>query len=155
VERAQKGDATVLPLIREILDAHPEIWRHYGNLSELVDQAWISVLAGNDPSVAESIRREAKEMRAELAGDTPTRLERMLVDQVMACWMETKYFEAIAVVDKRSLLQGNYYLKCRESAQRRYLAAIKTLATVRMKMPQGLAPSNVAKEVSRPRFKYA
>jgi hypothetical protein len=88
-EQAQKGDATVLPMIREILDTRPEIWRHYGNLSVIAEQAWISVVAGKDPAVAESIRRTVQEMRAELAGENPPRLERMLVDEVLACWMET------------------------------------------------------------------
>jgi hypothetical protein len=61
----------------------------------------------------------------------------------------------IAVVDERTLSQGIYYNRRLESAQRRYLAAIKTLSTVRTKMPQGLAPCNVAKAVNRPKLRYA
>src|SRR5438094_26067 len=94
VRRAQAGDAGALPRIREVLDRHPEVWQHLGDLSNLVERAWTAVLAAGHPLAAEAMKRAAGEMRAELAGERPGRLERMMVEQVVACWMEAKYLEA-------------------------------------------------------------
>ena len=64
----------------------------------------------------------------------------MMVDQVLANWMETKYLEAAdADSGKRSLDQASFRLKRLESAQRRYMNAIKMLTTLRTLIPAGLA----------------
>jgi hypothetical protein len=146
VSQAQAGDATVLPRIREILDGHPEIWEQVGNLSGLVEHSWTAVLAAGNPLSIESIQRTTAEMRAELAGEHPTCLERLLVDQVIACWMQLKYMETISAdAPPGSLEQGKFRLKRLESAQNRYLNAIKTLTTVRALLPSGLAPAQSIK----------
>src|SRR5436190_1019339 len=77
-----------LPCIRDILHRHPEVWRHVGDLATLAERAWIAVLAADHPVAVESMKRTVAEMKAELAGDNATRIERLLVDQVVACWME-------------------------------------------------------------------
>lgn len=47
----------------------------------------ISVLLGGEKNLAfrEAIRRELKELRAELEGSNPTPMERLLVDRIAAC----------------------------------------------------------------------
>src|SRR5947209_12633703 len=96
VQRAQGGDATALGPIRQLLDQHPEIWQHVGDLSALVERAWIGVLAADHPLAVESIKRTLAAMKAELAGDHPSRLEQLLVDQVAACWLEARYMEHLS-----------------------------------------------------------
>jgi hypothetical protein len=142
VVRAQGGDATALPRIRDILDERPEVWQHLGDLSAVAERAWITVLAADNPLAVESMKRTVAEMKADLAGEQPTRLERMLVDQVLACWMEAKYLEALSA-DLRpgSLDQASFRLKRLESAEKRYLNAVKTLIALRSLLPKGLAPS--------------
>jgi hypothetical protein len=146
VQRAQAGDATALPRLREILDGHPEIWQHVGDLTALTERVWITVLAADHPLAVESMKRTVAQMKAELVGDHPTRLERMLVDQVVACWMEVNYLEG-AAADQRggSLEQAAFRLKRLESAQKRYLNAIKMLTETRTLMPRALAPAQSVK----------
>jgi hypothetical protein len=142
VQRAQGGDAGVLPRLRAILDDCPEVWRHLGDLSALAERAWVAVLAGGHPLAAESMRRTVAEMKAELSGERPGRLEKMLVDEVLACWLETKYLEATAAEPGRaSVQQAGHRLKRLESAQRRYLNAVKTLTAVRKLIPASAAPA--------------
>ena len=146
VQRAQAGDATALPQIREILDSRPDIWHHMGDVSSLVERAWIALLAADNPLSVESMKRTVAEMKAELAGEQPTRLERMMVEQVIANWMEVKYLEGSAAAAGRgSLEQANFRLKRLESAQRRYLEAIKMLTSLRAMMPSGLAATKPLK----------
>jgi hypothetical protein len=142
VRRAQAGDPGALPRIREVLEDHPEVWQHVGDLAALVEQAWIAVLAADHPLAAEAMRRTVMEMKADLAGEHPTRLERMLVDQVVACFLEVKYLEGVSAEPGRgSLGQAAFRLRRLESSQKRYLSAIKMLTTVRTLMPAGLAPA--------------
>src|SRR3954449_2279906 len=64
VQQAQGGDPTALPRIREILDEHPEIWQHLGDLSALAERAWIAVLVADHPLAVEAMRRTLTEMKA-------------------------------------------------------------------------------------------
>ncbi len=140
VKRAQAGDPTVLPLMREILDAHPEVWQHVGDLSTVAERAWIALLSADNPLAVESMKRTVAEMKLDLGGEHPTRMERMLVDQVIMCWMEVKYLEtASAGAEGSSLAQASFRLKHVESAQKRYLTAIKMMTETRALMPVGAA----------------
>ena len=146
VQRAQGGDATALPRIRQVLDEYPEVWQRVGDLSALAERAWITVLASDHPLAVESMRRTVEEMKADLAGEHPTRLERLLVDQVVACWMEVKYMESVSADPGRGTLeQAAFRLKRLESAQRRFDNAVKSLTTLRTLLPAGLAPAQSIK----------
>jgi hypothetical protein len=146
VQQAQAGDATALPQIRRILDDEPAIWRHVGDLSALVERAWIAVLAADNPLAAESMQRTAEEMKKDLTGENPTRMERMVVDQILACWMQLKYAETVSAEPGHgSLKQAHFRVNYLESAQKRYLRAIETLATVRKLLPVRLAPTGEIK----------
>src|SRR5947209_877821 len=143
VQQAQGGDPTALPRIREILDHHPEVWRHLGDLSALVERAWIAVLAADHPVAVEAMKRTVQEMMANLAGEHPTPpLEKLLVDQVVACWMELQYVQGVSAnAGHGSLEQARYRLKRLESAQKRFESSLKTLTTLRTLVPAGLAPA--------------
>jgi hypothetical protein len=141
-ERAQAGDAAALPHLRRVLDTHPEVWRHVGDLSALVERAWASALSAADPLAFESMLRTAAAMKRDLAGEHPGCLEQMLVDQVVTCWMETRYAEmATSDQGEASLKQAGFRLRRLESAQKRHLAAVKELATLRRLQSDGRAPA--------------
>jgi hypothetical protein len=146
VQSAQGGDPSALPRIRDILDHRPEVWQHVGDLAALAEHAWIALLAADHPVAVESMKRKVAEMKAELAGDDPTRIERLLVDQVVACWMEVSYLESVSAdPGHSSLSQADFRLKRLESAQRRYLHAMQTLTTVRGLALPGRAPTPAVK----------
>jgi DNA repair ATPase RecN len=143
VSQAQGGDPAALSRIRQILDDCPELWHHAGDLASFVERNWISILAAENPVAVESMKRTIAAMKEELSGEHPTRLEGMLVNQVLANWLEVQYVESISADSGRSSLdQAAFRLKRLESAQRRYAESIKTLATIRQQMPKGLAPTN-------------
>lgn len=144
--RAKAEDATALPRIREILNERPEIWRHVGDLSSMTERAWIAAHAAENPLAVESLKRSVAEMRAELAGEHPTRLERILVDQVIATYLEAKYLESVtASATKGTLDQSALRLRRLESAQRRQIAAINALTTLRTLEPTAVAPAPTIK----------
>jgi hypothetical protein len=146
VARAQQGDVTLLPRIRQILDEHVEIWQRLGDLDRLVVRSWAELLGGANPVAIESIQRQAKQLRTELEGEHPTPLEKLLVANVVAHWLELSHGQlSEADPGSRTGDQLAQRLKRLESAEKRYLAAMKTLATARALLPRGVLPTNPLK----------
>lgn len=141
VERAKSGDVTALPRLRELLDQHPEVWQHVGDLERIVVRSWADLLAGDNPLALEAIKRQAEQLRAELEGKSPTPLEKLLVGQVISCWLEMSHAQVQAAEPgSQTLSRASYVLKRAESVQKRYLAAVRALTTVRTLLPRGLLP---------------
>jgi hypothetical protein len=140
LERARGGDATELASLREALDQYPKTWRAYGDLAAHARNVWISLIAGMDLALKESLGHKVEEMKAELAGPDPSPLEVLLVERIVACWLQVGYADAAAAqAGEMSIQQGNYIRHRQDSAHRRYLSAIATLAMTRRLL--GLATS--------------
>jgi len=132
--RAQRGDRAVLPDLMRVLDARPALWKHCGDIAREAEALWVDLIAGGDLLVRQSLKRKVADMKAELAGPAAPPLERLLVDRVVATWMQLAQADsAIAQLRGRDLTVAQLDLLQRrqERAQRSYLAAIRTLATVR------------------------
>src|SRR5262245_51764440 len=141
VQKAKAGDVSVLPRMRAILDDHPEVWQAVGDLERVVVRSWAELLGGDDPLSVEAVRRKAERLRAELEGDNPTPLERLLAGPVVAGWLEMSHAQVKMVDPGGSTLgQAGFTLRRAEQTQKRYLAAVRTLATVRHLLPRGLLP---------------
>jgi len=143
VGQAQKGDPTVLPELRKLLDLHPEIARNVGDVSRIAEEAWISILARKDAVRVESIRRQASEMRTKLLSQAPSELERLHADQVVLSWLQ---LSAIQVLASRSTdAEDDKAMRRVALAQRSYLAALKAFEQL-----QGLTKSRRAKGPGAP-----
>ena len=95
-----------------------------GNLISAAEERLLRVIAAEQPSLADGIRRTLKAMRAELcAADAPC-TERLLVDQILLSWLEVYSFQLGAEdLLRDDKLQRNY-----DRVMRRYQAAILALA---------------------------
>lgn len=129
--QAQNGDAASLKRLHQHLDGTPEIWKRIGDISILTELDWIAAIADEDLLLKESLGRRLRELKNELAEGTKTPLERLLVDLIGVTWLAANHAEMQAALSQGSLQQAVFRLKRAESAQRRYLGAIKTLAKVR------------------------
>jgi hypothetical protein len=85
----------------------------------------------------ESLIAKAASLRAELAGPNSSPLNRLLVERVIACWLQVYYADAIVgATEQCTFAQGDYNQRQQDRAHRRFLSAIKTLATVcRLALP--------------------
>jgi hypothetical protein len=106
VFRVQTGEQSVLPELRQVLEAHPEIWEQCGDLAAQAQAAWLQLIAGTDVLLHESVSLKVEAMRAELVRDDLIRRQ--------------------------------------DSAQRRYLAAVRQLAVVRKLLRPALSPLQLA-----------
>jgi hypothetical protein len=145
VQRAEQGDESALPTLRAALDANPWIWERYGDLAQQSQAAWLQLIAGPNLLLRESVERKTEQLRAELAGPGPSPLERLLVERVIACWLQVQYADA-AYAQQTSPSPGQHTaaLKRQAGSHQRYLHAIKTLATVRKLLKPALSPVDLA-----------
>ncbi len=138
VNRAKTGDTTVLPRLRELLARYPELWQRYGDLATQAQMAWANLAAGSDLYLRESVLRMAEALREELAGSSPSPIERLLVERVVACWLQLHYSDAIEAQslnnDEKPRLAA-YRAKRQEQAHRMYLTSLAALTTLRKLLP--------------------
>ena len=145
VERAEQGDETVLGELRAALDVNPWVWQRFGDLGRQAEAAWLQLVAGKNLLLLEATQRKAAQLRAELAGPQPTPLERLLVERIVSSGLQTNYADsAYAQLKGNSPAQHTAALQRQNSAQQRYLQAVKALATVRKLLRPGLSPVDLA-----------
>jgi hypothetical protein len=137
VEKANQGDAAALADLRNHLDEHPHVWRHLGDLARVARQAWITLIAKDSILAAEAVKRQLDEFAADLVGDDPGPIDRLLADQILASWLEVNHLHAVVADTKGGNATTQKLLLQRlESAQRRHLAAMKQFAVVRKLLPR-------------------
>ena len=138
-KKAEKGDKKPVPEIQDILQESPELaWRYmdYGKLAEwhLIER----MTKDKDFASKEVLTRELAAMREEIAGESPSPLERLLAERVVATWLQIQLFEglyAAGMYQSMSVKQGNYQQKRLDRAHRNHLSAIRTLAQIRKMGP--------------------
>jgi hypothetical protein len=151
LQRAQKGDKTVLPQIREVL-ASPEVTDALGNLSRRAEGTIVEQICGSNLAMQEGLAKKLTEMRAELNGPDPSPLERHLVERVVLCWLAVHDAELrAAVMAALAPNAADAWQRRIDAAHKRHLSAIRTLATVRkLAMPIIVGQLNIAqKQVNR------
>ena len=138
VKRANAGDDDALALMSETLDSNPEIWQSVGDLAKHAQQSMLKLIAGDNKLVSESLLRKAAQMKTELSGPSPSKLEKLAVERIVACWLEMEYLATIYPVAKGETLgHARFVLKQKESSERRFNAAVKSLTTLRALLPSG------------------
>jgi hypothetical protein len=105
--------------------------------------------AGPNLLLAESLMRKAEELRTEVAGASPSPLEQLLAERVVACWLQVSFYDGqVAQTREYTPAKAQILQKQRDAAQRNYLAAIKTLATVRKLVTPARSPVEIASKLA-------
>jgi hypothetical protein len=103
-----------------------------GELAEEVVNSFTRTLAGQNVGFREAVLKKLENLRAELLGGNPTPLERLLVERVVACWLQVQDAELRAAQARDATFkQLDFYQRRMDAANRRFLAAVKALALVR------------------------
>jgi hypothetical protein len=139
-ETARRGDPAVLPRLRELLDERPELWRTFGDVAAHARAAWIALIAGDDLALRESTARAADALRAGVAGPSPTPLEALLAERIVASHLQRAYAEFKAAECRDASVKQLAFAERRlMGAHRRHLQAVGALATLRRLLPPSAA----------------
>src|SRR5690349_18890584 len=84
--RAQEGDIGCLTELRSLLDSRPDLWKKVGDLAEHAELITLRLVAGENLHVMEAVQRKLAELKLELAGPSPTPMEKILVERIGVCW---------------------------------------------------------------------
>ena len=145
MERVQKRDAQALVALEKMLEIPAVVDLMGGDLARQAEYALIKQAAGDNVAFEQALKRKLKLLRDELAGPNPSPLERLLVERVVACWLQVQHADVLhAQAENLALEWGDYYQRRMDRAHRRYLSALKTLALVR-KLAVPVLQVNIAK----------
>jgi hypothetical protein len=146
LKRAQSGDASTLPVLRKLVESDTFVDQFGGNLARQAEHSLIAAAAGSDLLFKETLTRKLELLRAELSGPNPPPVERLLVERVVACWLQVQDAD-IRYAQAKDLSRewGEYYQRRMDRAHKRYLSAVKTLALVR-KLARPVLQVNIARK---------
>jgi hypothetical protein len=141
-------------LRRAVAGSSPEVIAEASGIARRAEWMLVKTISAGEPLMQEALVVRMCSMRAEIAGENPTPLERLLVERVVAGWLLVEVLEALItgqyrVGQKESRVGPDYIIqqsRILESATRRYLASIRELARVK-KLQAGTQPVQVNTQV--------
>jgi hypothetical protein len=140
--RAHQGDQAVLPQLQELLDSRPDLWNWAGDLAAHAREALLGLASGDSLLVRESIRRKMDQLAAGLGELVGSPLERLLIERVVLCWVQVHLADLDAVAQDQAPTPRATHARQRLcAAQKRYLQAVKALATVQKMLPSSARPA--------------
>jgi hypothetical protein len=102
------------------------------SLQRAAERAVLSRLCGENVAVRESVLYAVANLKADLAGDNPTPLEKLLVDRVALCWLDVQVLDILFSTEAGlSIKQAEHQGRARERANSRFLKAARAFAVVR------------------------
>jgi hypothetical protein len=151
LKRAQSGDASTLPRLQRLM-REPGFADMCGcDLARLAELSLVGALAGENLVLKEGVLSKMASLRGELAGPDPSPVERLLVERVVACWLQSCAADVrCAQAKDLSFASGEYYQRRMDQAHRRFLQAVKTLELVRK-----MAVPVLRAELARPTIRLA
>ena len=131
--QAQKGDTAALARAKEALRERPEAWGQMSKIGEIIEDAVIGQMCGENELAREVVRREMRAKRLELEGSNPSAIERLLAEQAVRSWVHLRHVELVQANNsrERSIAQLDQLERWVARAERRYLRVLSTLARVR------------------------
>lgn len=136
VELARRGVKEALPYLRKVLDEHPELVGHYDDLARRAQHAWLQ-LFGSNLLAQEGTARQLDALRQDLAEYRASPLEKLVIQRIVACWLQVVYFDAREAVgqDKESREMAEFRVRRQAQAHQQFLSAVKALADLRKVTP--------------------
>ena len=134
-QRANEGDERAREVLKKYLDANPDVAARLGNMAQHAESALIEVASGGEWLTSEAVKREADRMRQELAGSSPSPLEKMAIERVVVTWLQLQHSEMRFLHVQQNLGWAKYWLRRQEQADKLYRAAIGSLMLIRELLP--------------------
>jgi hypothetical protein len=127
-----KNDNNAVPEFQELLGQRPDLADIGGNMAQVAEETLVKGIAAERLWIREMLVAKLKTMRTELAGPQPSPIEKLLAERVVACWLQIYHADAMdAESGSITFAQADYIHRRQDRAHRRFLSAVKTLATVR------------------------
>jgi hypothetical protein len=130
-EKPKPGD---LAELRRLFDEDPELWRTTGNMARRTLDHLLRTYYSQSAYARECVTRRVREMRQEFGYTESSPLEKILIEQILVCWINLYVIEinsGTQLCESHSPETGLYWDRRLTGAQRRFRRACETLARVR------------------------
>ncbi len=120
--------------LRRCFDEDPGFWRGAGDMARRALDHILRTYYSQSTYLQESINRRMAEMREELGYKESSPLERLLIEQILVCWVNLYILElnsASKLRESHSTEAGLYWDRRLTGAQTRFRRASESLARVR------------------------
>jgi hypothetical protein len=120
--------------LRRFFDEDPELWRTTGHMARRTLDHLLRTYYSQSAYLRECVTRRIQEMREQLGYAESSPLERILIEQILVCWVNLYVLEinsATKLCESHSTETGLYWDRRLTGAQRRFRRASETLARVR------------------------
>ena len=138
VQAARQGDRSVIPELRKMMGENPELAKNTGDLAAQSQIYWVDLVAGRDLYYRECLLRRVANLKQQLLAESNgSTIELMLVNQAISTWIQLHYYEnqeALAAPD--NIRVAEHRLKKIESAFKRHLKSLGSLASVKVLLPK-------------------
>ena len=119
------------------------------DLIQQIEQAWINLISPGYPVLKEALQQGTRMLKQELCGDSPSPLERLMVDRLAIIHLQSFYADAsYAQWESTDVRQGAHILRRLNATHRRLLAGLNLLVRLRQ-MTARAARSAGAKRPAR------
>ena len=119
-------------------------------MGEHAIQAWINVIVGTDKILREALEHKLRELLADFARDGDSSLEQLMTQRVIATWLHVQHADArYAQAGNTSERVLEFLARRQSDAQKRHLAAIKSLVSLR-KLLHGSAQQAPSRPTEQP-----
>ncbi len=131
-----KSTAAERAELRKMFDEAPALWQAIGDLSALALNRLLDVAIKAEYSQRHAYDRALMQMRADLGWDSSSAAERLLIEQVLLCYIRQQIaeFTFTNVMHESggiSLTKAEHHERVLTMTQARYLRSIEALARVR------------------------
>lgn len=113
IARAKKGDVSALPRLRKYLADNDFLWRTAGNIGVQAQAAWAKLTCGRNLYLQECLVQRTNALKHELTGESPTPIEKLLVERIVTGWLQLGFLET------REAQQGEQQVRWAEHLRRR------------------------------------
>jgi len=134
VRKANSGDKSAIAALRtELAGANGNaIIGVCGDLAFQAEESLLVAMLGEQEGAKTCVREKMKQMRVELGWDESSALERILIERIVATWLDLYFAELVCAQWKGGSIPEAKYKQHRiDRSHKRHLSAIKVLATVR------------------------
>jgi hypothetical protein len=118
--------------VRNWFNQAPHLWRLAGDLAASATDIALGQISKR-PIQIESTKQVMEQMKKHLGWECATPIERMLIEQVVVCWLRQYHGELLycQYSTSESLVERQYWERRLSFTQGRYLRALETLARLR------------------------
>lgn len=143
-----QGSKTAIKSLEKWIEKYPDVARSihkFDDLCSMAEAAWVKALGGDNPLHQLRLKDEIAEMKAELLGENPSILDKVMVSSVVTAHLAHQSAVCGAALPAQHQTVATARGKRVESTARRLLLAVKALAVVRQHQARGLAPKTKLK----------